>query len=173
MPNNFWANPNLEPKRQNRWVIYMEDPFYSWIAKSVNRPNYQMTPVTHQWLNHQFKFPGRITWQPVTVTVIDPGSDNGEIGSTLALYQMLLNAGYVYPENEDQTSSISKAGAINALGQVRIQELDVAGKPIEEFTLFNSFVSTANLGELTYESENIVTLSLTIEYDFARFNLVP
>ena len=172
MANNFWANPSLEPKRTNRWVIYMEDPFYSWIAKKVTRPNYQMTPVVHQWLNHQFKYPGRIQWQDITVSIIDPGSDENQIGSTLALYEMLLSAGYVFPENEDQTSSISKQGAVNALGQIRIQELDVTGRPLEEFTLTNSFVTTVSLGELTYESEEIVSLDLTIAYDYATFNLV-
>ena len=172
MANNFWANSNLEPKRTNRWIVYMRDPFYSWIAKKVTRPAYDMEAVSHQWLNHKFNFPGRITWKDISIDIVDVGSTGNQVGGTLALYEMLLSAGYVYPTDENQTSSISKQGAINALGQIKIHELDVNGNPLEEFTLYNSFATTVNLGDLSYDSEDIVTLSLTIKYDYAEYRLL-
>lgn len=172
MPSRFWASPTVEPKRNNRWVIYMEDPFYSWTAKAVGRPSYQMSSQKVMWINHEFKYPGKITWQPVEITVLDPGTGEGELGTTLGVYQMLARAGYQFPDNENQTSSISKQGAVNALGQVRIQELDVAGSPIEEFTLYNSFVTNVSLGSLTYENDGILEIKMTVEYDYARFNPV-
>lgn len=165
---DFWANPNIEPKRKFRWVVYT-DLFggATWLAKKVTRPSWKTDSTVHQYLNHTFKYPGRVTWEDISLTIVDAGPT---YDSTFYLYRNLIQSGYIFPENPNDRSTISKAGAVESLGQIRIDELSAAGTTIGRFILFNAWVQAAKLGELDYGSSDIVELTLTLTYDYAKFN---
>jgi hypothetical protein len=163
--SNFWANPQLRPKRQHRWVVYT-DHFEAWIAKKVGRPSYTIGETEHKFLNHSFWYPGRITWDTIDLTIVDPGSP---LDSTRILYEVLMNSGYVFPESPNERATISKAGAVNALGQVTIEELTPEGNADNSFTIFNAWIAKAALGELDYSGEDLVELTLTLRYDYAKY----
>ena len=64
---------------------------------------------------------------------------------------------------------MSKATAAAALGTIYIMQMDAEGKVIERWTLWNSFITDMKFGEtLQYGEDNLVEMSITLKYDWAR-----
>jgi hypothetical protein len=162
MASSFWSDPALDPKRQYRFLVYVAnfDPF---IAKTVKKPAFTVGVSKHQYLNHEFKYPTKVTWNDITMTFADPGSPD----VTNSFYNLLRNSGYNIPVDSLNRETVSRDKATTALGQIRIQQIDSEGEPIETWTLNNSFVSNVEFGNLSYASEDMVEITATIVYDFA------
>ncbi len=170
----FWIKASPEPKRQHRW--YMEFGGSAglnkliYALKKVTKPEATVSKVTHKYLNHEFHYPGRLTWNEVTcdfASVTDP--DAARI-----LYKALQESGYGPPADfvgQFDRATISKAKAGAAIGDViNILQIDSRGSVIEEFILHNPFFTKVSFGgDLSYDNEEIVTLSCSIVYDFAEF----
>jgi hypothetical protein len=90
--------------------------------------------------------------------------------------KLLESSGYELPTNPISNASrqtVSKNKAVNqALGEVRIKTLNSDGQVIEEWVLKNAFVTKAEFGNLDYTSEDLVNVSLTIQYDNAFINVI-
>jgi len=43
---------------------------------------------------------------------------------------------------------------------------------VDEWTLNNAFISQVDFGEVSYESDDIVNISLTIMYDWATYTTI-
>jgi hypothetical protein len=136
-------------------------------AKSADKPSFSLSETTHNYLNHTFKFPGRVTWNDVTITMVDPG---GERGVAFTLTKILNESGYVVPSNSNQFQTISKTKAVRGLGDVLCQQLDDEGNVLESWTLNNSFISDVNFGNLDYGNEELTEYSMTVKYDWATYN---
>ena len=104
----------------------------TWYAKKVNKPAFSINDISHAYLNHTFYYPGRVTWQPVSVTLIDPVNPDA-VANTLAI---VAGSGYALPTSiattPDNTTTISKASSIASLGGVFIEQIDSAGNRIEQ-----------------------------------------
>ena len=164
---DFWANTSVEPKRKFRWVVYT-GAFEPWMAKKVTRPGYTIESTEHKYLNHNFYYPGRVTWEDVTLVVADtsaPGYD-----ATSSVYRALEQAGYIFPEDPNARSTISKSRSVGVLQQVRIDELSPSGATVGRFILHNAWIQKATLGELDYGSSDIMDVTITLKYDYATFN---
>jgi hypothetical protein len=175
--NNFWSNPTLEPKRAFRFIVEFGSDggnLSKWVAKSVSKPGFTVTETPHQYLNHTFYYPGRVEWGTVEVTLVDPVNPD----ATGMLYRMLLGAGYNFPSNvnEAQATTISKAAAVGpeSLNQVIIKQLGPAPESsdpdnyvVEQWYLHNPFITEVSLGDLDYGSEDLLSLSVTLRYDWA------
>jgi hypothetical protein len=194
---SFWAenygqvdssgNPTAtNPKRDFRFKIEFQNmaalTSYGtnglWYAKTSDKPSFSLGEATHAFLNHTFKFPGRVTWNDVTITMVDPGPGSGAANSGLAvaLAKMLQNSGYAVPTGAGTQSdyqTISKSKAVSAIGVVRITQLDPDGSELEVWVLHNAFLTDAKFGTLSYESENLTEYSLTLKYDWADYEGVP
>ena len=136
-------------------------------AKTADKPSFSLGETSHNYLNHTFKFPGRVTWNDVTITMVDPG---GEKGVAFALTKILNESGYVVPTDASQFQTISKTKAVGGLGEVLCQQLDDEGNVLESWTLNNSFISDVNFGNLDYGSEELTEYSITVRYDWATYN---
>tara|TARA_R100000030_G_C3244056_1_gene121326 strand:- start:290 stop:877 length:588 start_codon:yes stop_codon:yes gene_type:complete len=136
-------------------------------AKTADKPSFTLGETSHNYLNHTFKFPGRVTWNDVTITMVDPG---GEKGVAFALTKILNESGYVVPTDASQFQTISKTKAVGGLGEVLCQQLDDEGNVLESWTLNNSFISDVNFGNLDYGSEELTEYSITVRYDWATYN---
>ena len=195
---NFWTDGKIEPKRQNRWVVQFDGIFNGnmFFATKVKRPVATVSKKEHKYLNHTFNYPGRVTWEPITLTLVDTaggGSDSG-YNSMLALMDILSDSGYLVPENAAQLKTISKEKAVNSLSSqtgrvgggggantgtdqggangITIKMVDASGQNvIEEWTLRNAFLTKVTPSELSYEDENIATIDLEITFDYCIFNL--
>ena len=72
----FWtdAQQGQDPKRKFRFLVTLGNMpnGAQWFAKTVKKPNFSITEVTHQFLNHTFYYPGRMEWQTTDVVLVDP-----------------------------------------------------------------------------------------------------
>jgi hypothetical protein len=90
--------------------------------------------------------------------------------------KMLEESGYNLPSNPAAgggLGTVSKNKAVNAaLGKVKIKTLDSDGTIIEEWVLNNAFLQRAEFGELSYDNEELLNVTLTIQYDNAFINVL-
>ena len=167
--NHFWSSPIAEPKRAYRWVMNIND-IPQWIIKGVNKPGYSVSTSQHQYINHTFYYPGRVSYDPVSVTLVDPVAPD----ASAKMMQILQQSGYSFPEDQNDTNTISKARAVLALGNVSIKQLGPeGGNPIEEILLKNAWVSNVNLGDLSYDVDDMVNISVQITYDYFTLKSAP
>ena len=110
----FWSNPHdsssRDPKRKFRFQVSFDaitDPngngSVMWYAKTVNKPSFQIATTEHKYLNHTFYYPGTVTWQDVSVTLVDPI----EPDMSITLARILEKSGYILPGNATDQSSLA------------------------------------------------------------------
>ena len=140
-------------------------------AKTADKPSFTLGETSHNFLNHTFKFPGRVTWNDITIAMVDPGpntdeADGGGVGA--ALTKLLSASGYGIPESAtSEYTTISKTKAVSGLGDVIITQIDHDGADLESWTLHNAFVSDVKYGTLDYSSDDLTEYSITLRYDWA------
>ncbi len=180
--STFWNSTELEPKRQFKFLLILpgapdqpESGVETYLIKSVAKPSVTIaTGASVQFMQHTFKYPGRLTWSDISVTLIDTVRID-DTSSRLAT--VIKNSGYVIPANlNDAQFSFSKRDATNALNKPRIQQIkagdpgnDVSPEIIEEWTLWNAWVNSVNFGALDYSNDSIVNLTMGITYDWAEY----
>jgi len=115
----------FQPKRAFRFLVsFTELSNMTFMVKTCDKPSYTIKAGEHQILNHVFKFPGKVTWEDVSVEFVDAVDPN--VGSKF--YNALLNAGYVNPvDSTSLLTGITKVQATSTLGEVRIKQLDGGG----------------------------------------------
>ena len=171
MSERFWSKPSVEPKRSFRWVFTLSgqsNKLETYAIKTVKKPSYTVSEVPHQFVAHTFYYPGRVTWNPIDVTFVDPVHPD----QSLAITNMFVQAGYRVPKNQEiALSSFSKERFVAAIGQPVIRQLDADGKDIEIWTLNNCFFTNIDYGQLDYGSEDLVINSVTLRFDYATLEI--
>ncbi len=180
--DNFWDNPSVEPKRNFRFLVSISNfDNIQWLVKTADKPKFELSSTPHQYINHTFNYPGRLTWQPINLTLVDPVSPTDSTATVMSFVRL---AGYDIPHGTADVaanaaaSNISKGFAVGALGDVTISQLGVpanfdASKPalervVDQWRLVNAFVQgTVDFGTLDYGNEELTTVSMTLQYDFA------
>lgn len=175
----FWGEqlgPNSkDPKRKFRFKVEIGDlgSGIVWYAKSVTKPELSVPTVTeHKFMGHTFKFPGSVSWNQIECTLVDP-VDEDAAKKTLQIFKA---AGYIYPDggyadenNEYAMTTMSKSKAVAALQKFVIYQLDANNNVVEKWELHNAFLTKVSFTELSYDSEDLSEISLTIDYDWATF----
>jgi len=166
----FWSeqyNANSkDPKRGFRFKITfqgMNGGDIVWFAKKVAKPSYTITESKHSYLNHNFYFPGRVEWDTIAMTLVDPVSP-GAVAQTNAL---VVASGYQIPGSPADLSFISKGKSTSAVGYLVIEQIDSDGNVTEMWTLKNPFIKSVKFGELDYESDDLSQIELELRYDWA------
>lgn len=172
--SGFWstANGNSEPKRNYRFLVQLEGLNSSplWYAKSVNVPNFIVTNVTHTFLDNEYHFPGKVQWQDISLTLVDPISEN----AVKQTNQMIITSGYTVPAaavnvGDASASTLSKQKMNNdALRSVTITVIDGEGAQVEKWTLMNPIITSAKFGDLDYTNEDLKTVEIGLKYDWAE-----
>jgi hypothetical protein len=171
---NWWADandPSKLPKRGFRFLVTLDidNKNLSYMAKSVDKPSYTVTSTPHKFFNHTFHYPGRVEWNSISLTLVDAMQPNG----SEALYNYLSEIGYVVPlsnENDITERSITKTSATAATQIIKIQEIDGNGRVGGEWVLNNPFITEANFGQQSYDSEDLMEISITLQYDWAEYS---
>ncbi|MAG27256.1 hypothetical protein CMI47_17115 [Candidatus Pacearchaeota archaeon] len=163
-----------DPKRKFRFKVEFQGIGTSatggamlWYAKTCTKPGFQISTTEHKYLNHTFFYPGSVTWQDITVTLVDP--TDPDMVATLSA--MVEGSGYSPPTDSTDLNSMSKARAANALGTVIITQIDAEGKDLEQWTLWNSFITELKFGDLEYGGDDLTEISVTLKYDWARLKV--
>ena len=184
---SFWTDGLVEPKRNYRYLVTFTGPQGTnvgpttvldsvgviWFAKNVTVPSFNVTSVTHDFLDNKYYYPGRVEWQTVSLTLVDPVSPD----AVEFVNEILTNTGYkikgkgaaaIGTGNGDGATTISKSGAIKAgLGNLTIDIIDEDGIALETWKLQNPFIESAKFGDLDYTNDDLRTVELTIKYDWA------
>ena len=175
---DFWSSPDLEPKRQFRFMVSMEidGEELNYAVRSADRPSYTIGETEHRFFNHTFYYPGRMTWNTITLTFVD----SVDPGAGEKLYNYLAAVGINNPSTPAAAinTTITKKSAVTSLGDVRIRELGsgIAGNAartavLGEWSLLNPFITEVNFGSHSYDSDDMVEISVTLRYDWANYTV--
>ena len=169
---NFWTEKIAEPKRKFRWLLLFSGA-PQFIIKSVTKPSLQIGNTSHQFLQHTFNFPGRVTWQDISITLVDPVSPD----ATKSIYDIIKAAGYALPTEIQGTAegkkTISKSGMVGALSNfITINQIDAdsSANVIESWRIWNPQITSVNFDGLDYVSDDPLNIQLGIKYDWAELN---
>lgn len=161
----FWSQASTEPKRAFRYLLYFTG-CPQFVVSKVNKPGFTVGSQGYQFLNYEFKYPGRVTWDDITMTIVDPVQPD----STFSLYKILKESGYTIPSSyaEGAAKTIGKGDMVKSLGsQIRIWQIDHAGNKIEEWVLHNPLIKSVKFGELDYSQETLLNITMTLSIDWA------
>ena len=177
----FWQDPSLEPKRQFKFILSIPGGLNApqgikqFLIKKVKKPSWNTTETEHKFLNHSFWYPGRTQWDPIDVTVVDTVDPSAN--ATQQIMHILEESGYSLPTEPGASAgagwnTVSKAKAIaDGLGKVTIKTIDASGAIVEEWNLNNAWVQKADFGEYSYDTEELVEVTMTLRYDNAFVNV--
>ena len=172
----FWSDTiATDPKRQHRWIIQigavgLKDQI-AYICKKVNKPKMTVNPAEHKFLNHTFYYPGNVSYDPITVTMVDPANPH----STQALFNLIQDSGYRLPSQIDDSvgagsemaSTTSKRLGVGAMSSCVINQIDGNGAITEAISLQNPWVSAVDYGgELSYDSDGLIEITMEIKFDW-------
>jgi hypothetical protein len=169
---------------------------FTFLAQTCDRPGVKVGVSEHKYFDKTYHHPGRVTWDPnpLSIKVVDI-QKNG-VKSLTDTNETLLAAfadsglsGIILPNGSVRT--IGKESAVNALGSVTIRVLNasltadgvarndangvaVVGATIdsgvaEEWVLKNAWLESFKPDALDYGSEDILTVTMTVRYDWAEF----
>jgi len=160
----FWNDPHMpEAKRVYRWLVRM-GTLEPYIAKKVTKPSFSVTETKHNYLNHTYYYPGRVEWQTIDIVFVDPAGP--DVASTVLA--IMEGSGYVPPQaSTHQPRTLGKFMSGQSLGKVSIEQLDSFGDAIETWSLHNPFIKDVKFAELSYESDDMSDVTLTLRYDYA------
>ena len=184
--SKFWAMPDVEPKRSYRFLLEING-IESWTVKRVKRPDFSMSEISHEYINHKFWYPGRVDWSPINVTLVDPISPD----NTGTLLGIIMGSGYRLPISTTPTMTPNKKAAVDTLGSVTLYGLGSGGVAdgteheagngvtlhdtaayVERWELHNPWIKSVEFGDYSYSDDSIIDLSMTIRYDFAKYQVM-
>tara|TARA_R110002153_G_scaffold39335_2_gene113375 strand:+ start:1642 stop:2166 length:525 start_codon:yes stop_codon:yes gene_type:complete len=169
---SFWTENSLEPKRNFRFRLGStygldlgktgKSPYW-WSAKKVDKPSYTVNTNKYRLINHEINVPGIVSWNPIAIEIVD-------IGKTVSnLLSELKSFGYS-PTELSADTGLKKTDAMKEIGEIRIEQMNGLGDPIETWNLIGGIITEARFGSLDYSSDELVSISLTIAYDYATFS---
>ena len=171
----FWTGVNKgvrDPKRAYRFVLSIPNVkgLPHWAVKKVTKPKFTVSELTHRYLNHTFYYPGKVEWNEVTATFVDPVDPD----ATAGLMKLLEKIGYIIPKDGTATtgpqlSTMDKGEAVHALGTVHIKQIDGEGKIIEAWELKQAWIKDFTFNELSYDSDELSTIDVVFRYDWATY----
>ena len=178
MSNIFWSSTQPDPKRQYRFELIINPPeggsglatVPAFTIKTVSKPKVTVSSVPHMYLDHEFKYPGRVTWDPVSVTLVDPGNKGQDMA--FSLMERMGLSGYKYPTTDAVAKvALSKEKANKAAGRtVYIRQLDAEGLTVEQWGLRNAFITSLDFGGLDYSADELSEVTVEFTYDWAELN---
>lgn len=167
----FWSDVKTEPKRRYRFTLGFsskgnDNQIPLWTVKTAAKPKATVSTIEHQFMDHIFKYPGRVTWDPISVTLVDPVDPD----LSWQFLDVLGGGGYKYPNNATQAAtSISKKAIHEQIGDVFIRQIDDKGTPIETWRLVNPFITSIDFGgTLDYSSDEMTEVAVEITFDWAE-----
>ena len=165
---SFWTENTLEPKRSFRFRVKNGSGIGVgtnewWNVKKVDKPSYTINTNQYQIINHKINVPGIAVWNPITIEMADVGKTIEEL-----FLDLNLNIGYD-PVNLSNDKGIAKNGS-KVLQAFTIEQLNGDGATIETWSLEGAFVSDFKISSLDYSSDDIMAITLTITYDYAKLN---
>lgn len=166
---SFWTETSLEPKRSFRFRLGSIEGLelgdtgrvpYWWNAKKVDKPSFSVNSNKYRLINHEINVPGIVSWNPITIEIVD-------VGKTVEnLLEQLKSFGYA-PDDLASDKGLAKSKGLDKIGNIRIEQIKGDGSVMESWSLEGAFITELRLGSLDYSSDDLVTINITITYDYA------
>ena len=174
MKQVFWTDRNSEPKRNHRFTVSFQGlkkalgvESVNWMAEKVDRPKPSTAYNELQYYQHTFKYPGRTTWNDVTMTFRDPALPDVMQG----IYEVFRGAGYQVPDGPRALATISKKKMVASVGDITCSVINSDGVEIEKWILRNAQIGDITPSGLSHTDTEFAKVDLTIKYDFAELNV--
>tara|TARA_A100001515_G_scaffold38195_3_gene30038 strand:+ start:49 stop:624 length:576 start_codon:yes stop_codon:yes gene_type:complete len=181
----FWTSALSEPRRAHRFLLTLPNlasvdeafRFEQYLAKGITKPSYTVSETEHKFLGNTYYYPGSVTWNTVTATIVNAINPDGN----QILYDALVGSGYLKPDVQEDVffnpaqapGTVNKFDAVNQLGNVIFEELNGQGGLIGTWTLQNAFITTATFGDLSYDTDDLLNIEITFRYDWAEYETGP
>jgi hypothetical protein len=160
----------MQMKRAFRWTVeatpadaVADGIIQNWSLKKCDKPGLSVSEVEHKYMNHTFYYPGRVTWNEITMTLADVYTDS-ESSTGLKVLNTIAGGGYGIPDS-DAATFICKQNMVYTNFTIK-QFACNTGEVVETFELQNAWIKDLKLGTLDYASEDPIDVELTIKYDW-------
>jgi hypothetical protein len=169
----FWSDASLEPKLSFRWFATFGsgiDIVNTYALRSMQKPSFEIGISEYININDVSYRPGILSWNPIEITITDMA--NSSENNTLKLYNILRRSGYQNENPSLPQGAIEKRAVRDALGgDVRFTQIDANADMLEEWVLVNPIIASINFGQANYTAEEIMSISLSLRYDYATHRL--
>ena len=144
-----------EPKVRNRFLMYI-DGIQSFLIKKTDRPKWTQERKTIDYINLQWFYKGKTTWQEITLELYDPIVPS----AAQSVFEWFRLAHESVTGRDGYQDFYKKEVTINVLGPV--------GDKVEEWTLKGAFPTAFDGGTLDWaDMGDAVTITLTLSYDYS------
>lgn len=154
--NEIFFN-SFEPKTQNRFLMYI-DGLPSYLVRAANRPQLTQEAKALPHINVERYIKGKSRWGTITVTLYDPVSPSGA--------QAVMEWVRLHHESvtgRDGYADFYKKDIIfNSLGPV--------GDRVEEWILKGTLISSANFGQMSWDTDDPVSIEMVLQPDYCILN---
>ena len=146
--------PPFEPKVKHRFIMYVEGvPAY--LIKAAARPQITFEEIALDHINVKRYVKGKGDWQTLSVTLYDAIVPSGA--------QAVMEWVRLHKESvtgrDGYSDFYKKDVTINVLGPV--------GDKVEEWTLKGTWIQDATFGDMAWETNEPMDITLTLRYDYA------
>ena len=147
LPNKF------EPKRGYRWVLAIEG-IDSFLVQTTKRPDAQIGTQEIKFINsYRMISNGKIKWGNINVELHDPIAPSGA--------QQVME--WIRTHYESVSGRAGYADFYKR--DLQLKMLDPIGTVVELWDIKGAIISNASFGSLSYTSDDIMKISLTLEVD--------
>ena len=158
MPELIEANEAMftpfEPKLKNRFILDI-DGLPAYTIKASGRPQIQFETVELKHMNVSRHVAGRGTWQPIEMSLYDP-----IVPSAAQAVMEWVRLSHESVTGRDGYSDFYKKDC-------NIQLLGPVGDIVEEWTLKGTWITSANFGALSFDTNDPTDITVTLRYDYA------
>jgi hypothetical protein len=152
---NFWSNAySWEPKKQHQFVMNIQD-IPAYLIKTSAKPTLSNGEITLDHMNVQRYVKGKSVWSTIGITLYD-----AIVPSAAQSVMEWVRQHHESATGRDGYSSIYKR-------EIVLNQLSPLGEIIEEWRLKGAFITESNFGTLDWGSEEVVTIDLTLRFDWA------
>ena len=146
---------DYEPLRKNRFVFEFDNGSIidHWVVRTGARPKLTINEVEIPYMNTSTFVAGRYIWEAIDVTFIDP---IGPSSSQKIMEWIRLCA-------ESVTGRMGYAAGYKK--NIVLKGLDPTGIEVQKWLLEGCFVTNFEGGDLSYEDDALMELSITIRPD--------
>jgi hypothetical protein len=130
----------------------------SYLIKASAKPQISNGEIALDHINVKRYVKGKSVWNTITVSLYDAIVPSGA--------QAVMEWVRLHHESatgRDGYSSYYKK-------EIRLHQLSPLGEVIEEWILHGAYITDSNFGSLDWSSEEVVSIELTLRYDWAFLN---
>ena len=146
LPNKF------EPKKKNRWIFALEG-IDSFLIKTAARPSISIEEQTISYMNSKRYVAGLASFETLSLTLHDPIAPSGA--------QQTME--WVRTHFESVSGRAGYADFYKRDCQLKL--VDPVGTVIELWDIKGCFLTSAGVGDVSYEDGGMMEISMTLRFD--------